>query len=125
VVAQFEPPSPVSISSSGKSARVGRVRDVIHSASVSPSQASPEFILKADLYGTALVLKGEPRLERQGVAAAYIETPSRNLAGPDPAGTARRDRPFDKLTAGRRNEVLACAAIVPVAGGTFEMHRRR
>jgi len=31
---------------------------VIHAAGVSPSQASPETILKVDLYGTALVLEG-------------------------------------------------------------------
>ena len=35
---------------------LGPITGVIHAAGVSPSQASPEAILKVDLYGTALVL---------------------------------------------------------------------
>jgi NAD(P)-dependent dehydrogenase (short-subunit alcohol dehydrogenase family) len=37
--------------------KLGEVSGVIHAAGVSPSQASPETILKVDLYGTALVLE--------------------------------------------------------------------
>src|SRR5579862_9981012 len=37
--------------------KLGEVFGVIHAAGVSPSQASPETILKVDLYGTALVLE--------------------------------------------------------------------
>jgi len=37
-------------------AKLGEVNGLIHAAGVSPSQASPEAILKVDLYGTALVL---------------------------------------------------------------------
>ena len=36
---------------------LGEISGVIHAAGVSPSQASPETILKVDLYGTALVLE--------------------------------------------------------------------
>jgi NAD(P)-dependent dehydrogenase (short-subunit alcohol dehydrogenase family) len=36
---------------------LGEVTGLIHAAGVSPSQASPETILKVDLYGTALVLE--------------------------------------------------------------------
>lgn len=36
---------------------VGPITGLIHAAGVSPSQASPESILKVDLYGTALVLE--------------------------------------------------------------------
>jgi NAD(P)-dependent dehydrogenase (short-subunit alcohol dehydrogenase family) len=36
---------------------LGEVVGLIHAAGVSPSQASPETILKVDLYGTALVLE--------------------------------------------------------------------
>ncbi|WP_029555221.1 SDR family oxidoreductase [Xanthobacter sp. 91] len=36
--------------------KLGEVTGVIHAAGVSPSQASPETILRVDLYGTALVL---------------------------------------------------------------------
>jgi len=40
-----------------KATSIGQVHGVIHAAGVSPSQASPETILKVDLYGTALVLE--------------------------------------------------------------------
>lgn len=40
-----------------QAAALGDVVGVIHAAGVSPSQASPETILKVDLYGTALVLE--------------------------------------------------------------------
>ena len=40
-----------------KATSLGEVVGVIHAAGVSPSQASPETILKVDLYGTALVLE--------------------------------------------------------------------
>jgi NAD(P)-dependent dehydrogenase (short-subunit alcohol dehydrogenase family) len=36
---------------------IGDIAGLIHAAGVSPSQASPETILKVDLYGTALVLE--------------------------------------------------------------------
>jgi NAD(P)-dependent dehydrogenase (short-subunit alcohol dehydrogenase family) len=37
--------------------KIGDIYGLIHAAGVSPSQASPETILKVDLYGTALVLE--------------------------------------------------------------------
>ena len=37
--------------------KIGDIHGLIHAAGVSPSQASPETILKVDLYGTALVLE--------------------------------------------------------------------
>ena len=40
-----------------QAAALGEVTGLIHAAGVSPSQASPETVLKVDLYGTALVLK--------------------------------------------------------------------
>ncbi|MFZ1676534.1 MAG: SDR family oxidoreductase [Saprospiraceae bacterium] len=40
-----------------KAISLGDISGVIHAAGVSPSQASPETILKVDLYGTALVLE--------------------------------------------------------------------
>jgi len=36
---------------------LGNITGVIHAARVSPSQVSPETILKVDLYGTAFVLE--------------------------------------------------------------------
>ena len=40
-----------------KANAMGRITTLIHAAGVSPSQATPEVILKVDLYGTALVLE--------------------------------------------------------------------
>lgn len=40
-----------------KATSLGEIAGVIHAAGISPSQASPETILKVDLYGTALVLE--------------------------------------------------------------------
>jgi NAD(P)-dependent dehydrogenase (short-subunit alcohol dehydrogenase family) len=40
-----------------KAASLGEITGLIHAAGVSPSQASPETILKVDLYGTALLLE--------------------------------------------------------------------
>ena len=40
-----------------KATLLGEISGVIHAAGVSPTQASPEVILKVDLYGTALVLE--------------------------------------------------------------------
>lgn len=41
----------------GQALALGEVTRVIHAAGVSPSQASPETVLRVDLYGTALVLE--------------------------------------------------------------------
>lgn len=43
---------------------IGEVTGLIHAAGVSPSQATPATILKADLYGTALVLEEFGKLAR-------------------------------------------------------------
>src|SRR4026209_494648 len=40
-----------------KAKAIGDIVGLIHAAGVSPSQASPEMILKVDLYGTAPVLE--------------------------------------------------------------------
>lgn len=40
-----------------KATTLGNIHGLIHAAGVSPTQASPEAILKVDLYGTALVLE--------------------------------------------------------------------
>jgi NAD(P)-dependent dehydrogenase (short-subunit alcohol dehydrogenase family) len=50
----------------------GEVSGVIHAAGVSPSQASPETILKVDLYGTALVLEEFGNVIARGGAGVVI-----------------------------------------------------
>lgn len=55
---------------------IGGVSGVIHAAGVSPSQASPETILKVDLYGTALVLEEFGSIIARGGAGVVIASQS-------------------------------------------------
>jgi NAD(P)-dependent dehydrogenase (short-subunit alcohol dehydrogenase family) len=54
----------------------GEVAGLIHSAGVSPSQASPATILKVDLYGTALVLEEFGSVIARGGAGVVIASQS-------------------------------------------------
>jgi NAD(P)-dependent dehydrogenase (short-subunit alcohol dehydrogenase family) len=55
---------------------IGSVTGLIHAAGVSPSQASPETILKVDLYGTALVLEEFGNVIAEGGAGVVIASQS-------------------------------------------------
>ena len=55
---------------------LGDVTGVIHSAGVSPTQASPATILKVDLYGTALVLEELGNVIARGGAGVVIASQS-------------------------------------------------
>jgi NAD(P)-dependent dehydrogenase (short-subunit alcohol dehydrogenase family) len=57
-------------------ASMGEVSGLIHAAGVSPSQASPETILKVDLYGTALVLEEFGKVIARGGAGVVIASQS-------------------------------------------------
>jgi hypothetical protein len=61
--------------------RLGEVFGVIHAAGVSPSQASPETILKVDLYGTALVLEEFGNVIAHGGSGGVIASQSRHRLG--------------------------------------------
>ncbi|MDB5441269.1 MAG: short-chain dehydrogenase [Caulobacteraceae bacterium] len=63
-------------------ASLGEVTGLIHAAGVSPSQASPETILKVDLYGTALVLDGFGAVIARGGAGVVIASQSGHRLGP-------------------------------------------
>ena len=56
--------------------KVGDVTGLIHAAGVSPSQASPEAILRVDLYGTALVLETFGNVIVRGGAGVVIASQS-------------------------------------------------
>lgn len=56
--------------------KLGQVSGVIHAAGVSPSQASPETILKVDLYGTALVLEEFGNVIARGGSGVVIASQS-------------------------------------------------
>jgi NAD(P)-dependent dehydrogenase (short-subunit alcohol dehydrogenase family) len=60
----------------GTATALGEVSGVIHAAGVSPSQASPETILKVDLYGTALVLEEFGNVIARGGAGIVIASMS-------------------------------------------------
>jgi len=55
---------------------LGEVTGVIHAAGVSPSQASPEIILRVDLYGTALVLEEFGKVIARGGSGVVIASQS-------------------------------------------------
>jgi NAD(P)-dependent dehydrogenase (short-subunit alcohol dehydrogenase family) len=55
---------------------IGDVTGLIHAAGVSPTQASPETILKVDLYGTALVLEEFGNVIARGGAGVVIASQS-------------------------------------------------
>jgi NAD(P)-dependent dehydrogenase (short-subunit alcohol dehydrogenase family) len=57
-------------------AALGPVTGVIHAAGVSPSQATPEVILRVDLYGTALVLEAFGNVIATGGAGIVIASQS-------------------------------------------------
>jgi NAD(P)-dependent dehydrogenase (short-subunit alcohol dehydrogenase family) len=59
-----------------KAVSLGEVFHLIHAAGVSPSQASPETILKVDLYGTALVLEEFGRVIADGGSGVMIASQS-------------------------------------------------
>jgi NAD(P)-dependent dehydrogenase (short-subunit alcohol dehydrogenase family) len=57
-------------------ASLGSVKGVIHAAGVSPTQATPETILKVDLYGTAVVLEEFGNVIAPGGSAVVIASQS-------------------------------------------------
>jgi NAD(P)-dependent dehydrogenase (short-subunit alcohol dehydrogenase family) len=67
---------------------LGEITGVIHAAGVSPSQASPEIILKVDLYGTALVPEEFGNVIAPGGAGVVIASQSGHVLG---ALTAEED----------------------------------
>lgn len=61
--------------------KLGAVTGVIHAAGVSPSQASPETILRVDLYGTALVLEAFGSVIAHGGAGVVVASQSGHRLG--------------------------------------------
>jgi NAD(P)-dependent dehydrogenase (short-subunit alcohol dehydrogenase family) len=57
-------------------ASMGEVSGLIHAAGVSPSQASPETILKVDLYGTAVILEEFGNVISRGGSGVVIASQS-------------------------------------------------
>ena len=72
-----------------KAASLGDITGLIHAAGVSPSQASPQTILKVDLYGTALVLELFGAVIARGGAGVVIASQSGHRL---PALTAEQNK---------------------------------
>ena len=68
---------------------IGTITGVIYAAGVSPTQASPEMILKVDLYGTALVLEEFGNVIASGGSGVVIASQSGHRL---PALTPEQDR---------------------------------
>ncbi|MBS1558371.1 MAG: SDR family oxidoreductase [Bacteroidetes bacterium] len=67
-----------------KATTLGKVHGLIHAAGVSPTQASPEMILKVDLYGTALVLELFGNVMASGGSGVVIASQSGHRLPPLP-----------------------------------------
>jgi NAD(P)-dependent dehydrogenase (short-subunit alcohol dehydrogenase family) len=61
---------------------IGDIVGLIHTAGVSPTQASPETILKVDMYGTALILEQFGNVIATGGAGVVIASQSGHRLGP-------------------------------------------
>jgi len=86
---------------------LGNVTGVIHAAGVSPSQATPEVILKVDLYGTALVLELFGNVVTAGGSAVVIASQSGHRL---PALTAQENK---ALATTPTEELLALPFLQP------------
>ncbi|PLP99246.1 SDR family oxidoreductase [Cupriavidus pauculus] len=68
---------------------LGPVNGLIHAAGVSPSQASPETILKVDLYGTAVILETFGTVISDGGSGVVIASQSGHRLAPLPEEQCR------------------------------------
>src|ERR1700712_4661320 len=59
-----------------KATSIGEVHGLVHAAGVSPSLASPETILKVDLYGTAVILEEFGKVIAEGGSGVVIASQS-------------------------------------------------
>ena len=78
---------------------LGEIFGVIHAAGVSPSQASPETILKVDLYGTALALEEFGNVIARGGSGVVIASQSGHRLPPlsTEQNTALATTPVEEL----------------------------
>ena len=86
---------------------IGTITGVIHAAGVSPTQATPETILKVDLYGTAVVLEEFGNVIAPGGAGVVIASQSGHRL---PALTPEQDKALATTPA---DELLALPMLQP------------
>ena len=85
----------------------GNISALIHAAGVSPTQASPETILKVDLYGTALVLEEFGNVVARGGSGVVISSHSGHRL---PPLSAEQNRALGRT---RADELLALHFLQP------------
>lgn len=90
-----------------RAAGLGDVVGLIHAAGVSPSQASPETVLKVDLYGTAVVLEEFGNVMARGGSGVVISSQSGHRL---PALSAEQNK---ALAATPTEELLALPFLQP------------
>lgn len=95
----------------GVAAELGPVRSLVHTAGLSPVQASAEAVLRVDLLGVALVLDEFARVVAPGSAGVVIASMAAHLAGPiEPADEQQLARaPATSLAGMASVEALAAA----------------
>ena len=78
---------------------LGEVTRLVHAAGVSPSQASPETVLKVDLYGTAMLLNAFGNIIASGGSGVVIASQSGHRLPPLAAheNTALATAPVEEL----------------------------
>lgn len=80
-----------------RATRLGDVTRMVHAAGVSPSQASPQTIMRVDLYGTALLLDAFGDVIAPGGSGVVISSQSGYRM---PALTAEQDRQLATVPSG-------------------------
>lgn len=74
-----------------RASELGEVMGLIHTAGLSPSQASPEAILKVDLYGTALVFEIFGKIMANGACGITIGSQSAHRLAVDELSQQQAD----------------------------------
>lgn len=69
---------------------LGAVTDVVHTAGLSPAQASPEATIAVDLVGVALVLEEFGQVIAAGGSGVVIASQAGHMISPLPADSTRR-----------------------------------
>jgi NAD(P)-dependent dehydrogenase (short-subunit alcohol dehydrogenase family) len=87
--------------------KIGSINGLIHAAGVSPSQATPDTILKVDLYGTAIVLEEFGNVIAEGGSAVVIASQSGHRL---PALTSEQNKALATTAA---DELLALPFLQP------------
>jgi NAD(P)-dependent dehydrogenase (short-subunit alcohol dehydrogenase family) len=105
----------------GTAGELGRIEVVVHTAGVSPVQASIEAILKVDLLGAALLLDAFSGIVAHGGAGVWISSMAGTLAPLDPDLERRL---MDSATADLLSLPELSAEAIPDPGTAYSLAKR-